>query len=362
MLPVQLPGVLDTTSKESPLEASEKPAGDAGSDGQPVEVKPFSEHLLVASLEPGALPNASLPVVPVVAPLSPGAAAVELAVGSGRPAAGNIVPPPDTVADTILPSKFGLGVENTPSEKPQIPGERTDAQTQARVIKTVAEPGAPAAVAQGKAQTADALAGADEFVQAVTLAQSSVGGRSAEPQGPLASSERAVSTLTSSVASNAMMTTAAPSATSPTTTAPALVLTQGKFAEPFSNQITWMVKEGVKHASLRLNPPELGPIEVRVNLTQSDAVVSFVANHEAVREAIDAALPRLRQMLAVNGLNLADVDVSEGADDNKADTDATPEDDAGSPESLAQTSGSEVHGGSEAAGQTITTGLLDRYV
>ncbi len=64
-------------------------------------------------------------------------------------------------------------------------------------------------------------------------------------------------------------------------------------------------------AELRLNPPHLGPLEVRINMEGDQASVSFSTHHAQVREALEMALPRLREMLAEQGIALAQADVSQ---------------------------------------------------
>lgn len=72
------------------------------------------------------------------------------------------------------------------------------------------------------------------------------------------------------------------------------------------------VAQGVQSASIALNPEDLGPLQLTLRVSDDDASVTFVSNHVAVRDAIEAALPRLREMLADEGINLADVDVFTG--------------------------------------------------
>ncbi len=64
-------------------------------------------------------------------------------------------------------------------------------------------------------------------------------------------------------------------------------------------------------AEIRLIPAHLGPIEVRVAMKDDQASILFSAQHGAVRDAIEASLPRLREMFNTSGLMLADANVSE---------------------------------------------------
>jgi flagellar hook-length control protein FliK len=75
-------------------------------------------------------------------------------------------------------------------------------------------------------------------------------------------------------------------------------------------RVRWMATEKVQVAELRLNPPNLGPLEVRLHVEGDRTHVNFVAPQAAVRDAIDAALPRLRELFSEGGLNLGDVTVS----------------------------------------------------
>ena len=78
-----------------------------------------------------------------------------------------------------------------------------------------------------------------------------------------------------------------------------------------ADRVMWMVQGEQQFAKLRLNPPNLGPLEVRVAVHQDQASVSFLAQHAAVREALEAALPRLREMFDQQSLQLVRADVSD---------------------------------------------------
>jgi len=80
-------------------------------------------------------------------------------------------------------------------------------------------------------------------------------------------------------------------------------------------RVQWMVNQKVQLAELKLNPPHLGQLEVRVRMEGERAHVHFVAPLATVREALELALPRLRDMFAEGELDLGEVTVSQqGAD------------------------------------------------
>ncbi len=76
-------------------------------------------------------------------------------------------------------------------------------------------------------------------------------------------------------------------------------------------RLQWIVGNNLQQAEIRLDPPELGTLEIKLSLQKEHAQVNIVAHHALAREAVDAAIPRLREMFADIGLNLGDVNVSQ---------------------------------------------------
>lgn len=79
----------------------------------------------------------------------------------------------------------------------------------------------------------------------------------------------------------------------------------------FSQKITWMGTQQNQIAELHLNPPNLGPLDVVLKISDNQATALFTSPHSAVRDAVENALPRLREMLADNGITLGNTMVSD---------------------------------------------------
>jgi flagellar hook-length control protein FliK len=77
-----------------------------------------------------------------------------------------------------------------------------------------------------------------------------------------------------------------------------------------------MVGQGEQSASLTLNPPDLGPLQVVLTLSQTQASADFSSAQPEVRQALQDALPRLREMLADAGISLGQANVHAGAGDS----------------------------------------------
>ena len=84
-----------------------------------------------------------------------------------------------------------------------------------------------------------------------------------------------------------------------------------RWQKAFSQRVVWSVGNN-QSAQLRIHPAELGRIDIQVNVENDKASVVFNAQHGTVKEAIELALPRLREMLSEQGIDLDSVDVNSG--------------------------------------------------
>jgi flagellar hook-length control protein FliK len=84
-----------------------------------------------------------------------------------------------------------------------------------------------------------------------------------------------------------------------------------RWGQDFNQRVQWMVGQSMNGAQIRLTPQHMGPVEVRIHVQNDQTTISFTAQHGATREAIDAALPKLRDMLSEQNINLVDVDISQ---------------------------------------------------
>ncbi len=84
---------------------------------------------------------------------------------------------------------------------------------------------------------------------------------------------------------------------------------QGAWAKGLGNRMLTMSEDGIQTARIKLYPEHLGPLEVRIQLDQDVAKVWFGTNHGQTREALESALPRLKEMFQEQGMNLVQADV-----------------------------------------------------
>jgi len=83
------------------------------------------------------------------------------------------------------------------------------------------------------------------------------------------------------------------------------------WGKDIGDRIVWMNNKSLPAAEIRINPEHLGPITVRIDVSQDQATVSFTAQHGVVRDALEASIPKLKEMMAAQNLDLATVNVAQ---------------------------------------------------
>jgi len=93
---------------------------------------------------------------------------------------------------------------------------------------------------------------------------------------------------------------------------------QAEWARAVAQQVIATAQQQVAQARIELSPRELGPLELRVRVEQNDqASIWISATHPQAREALEAALPQLRERLAAEGMNLVQAQVSQQSPDQR---------------------------------------------
>jgi flagellar hook-length control protein FliK len=138
---------------------------------------------------------------------------------------------------------------------------------------------------------------------------------------------------------------------------------QAGWGEAVGNRLMMMVNGKVQSANIHLNPAELGPIEIRINVNQEQATVQFVSTNATVREAIEEAFPRLKDMFSENGLSLSDANVSQHSSAQHENSSSNEDS-----ESLSQlndidvSDSSDIQSDSNGELGSLGIGLVDQYV
>ena len=98
------------------------------------------------------------------------------------------------------------------------------------------------------------------------------------------------------------------------------------WSQSFGESIVWLSKNNQQSAQLNINPPELGPVQIHLKLNGDQATAAFASPHAEVRQAIEDAMPRLRELLAGAGIDLGQTNVgSQMAQQERGNQGQTPD-------------------------------------
>ncbi len=78
-----------------------------------------------------------------------------------------------------------------------------------------------------------------------------------------------------------------------------------EFAPQFAATVSTFVRDGIEHAKLHLNPAEMGPVNVQIQIEGNNAQVLMSAEQALTRQALEQSLPLLASSLREAGLTLA---------------------------------------------------------
>jgi len=78
------------------------------------------------------------------------------------------------------------------------------------------------------------------------------------------------------------------------------------WADAFGQRVAMLAQQGTQSATLQMNPPELGPIQVRIAMGEQGARVEFNTSQQTTSDLIETAMPRLAAALEHQGLRLDD--------------------------------------------------------
>lgn len=88
-------------------------------------------------------------------------------------------------------------------------------------------------------------------------------------------------------------------------------VTSPHFSQELGQQVSWLGGQEIKQAQIRLNPQDLGPLDVKVSVVHGRVDVVFAAQHPTTVAAVQQSLQQLNQMLGGQGLSLGQATVGQ---------------------------------------------------
>ncbi len=133
-----------------------------------------------------------------------------------------------------------------------------------------------------------------------TIASDTAAGR------PTASAEQLIEAMSNKVVSdNNTVQKAQTTATQET-----IAIHHKDFNNAVKEKVMLMINQKLQNVEIRLDPPELGSMHVRLNLQNEQAAVTFTVQNQQAKEALEQNLGKLRDMLAENGVDVGDANIN----------------------------------------------------
>ena len=293
-----------TTGAAATTSSPAKPANATStSDGNPGKATPRSADGETAATDA----TTSTPAVPATS---------AVADDKDAPASADDAPwPPLGLAGLML--AVPTGVDPTPALPPPTASDAEALPSAAPALPAAAVAANAAQGAAAPATSTSASAAGDAEASGLPLPELVLGGKALDraedgdslqigdraPPAPLQPPlPAALQDLKAALASNAVFNG------EPT---PKPVLGDDGFDQAIGARIGWLADQKIGHAHIRLNPEDLGPVDVRLQMNGDKVHASFSSPHVDVRQALESSLPRLRELLGEQGFQLAHADVGQ---------------------------------------------------
>lgn len=262
--------------------------GDALPDGLPDAGRAVATPAKVQALPTAPTPPAAAQSVAPVQDSLPPAPAVDATAVAQATQNAAVTTPTDSAA--AVKPKFNLAT----SQNPAATGRAE--QTPSPAAQTLISNPVPALNAAAPGAERDAASRGTALLQAVTAAAP----EAASPVAPGAVHAAA---------------TSAAGATAAVADPAVFKLHHGldspDFPQVLADKVAWLVDKDIGSAKLQISPPQLGPIDVHIEVQGDKAQVWLSAHSVVTREALDASSPKLRELLGSQGFAQVSVDVSQ---------------------------------------------------
>ena len=90
-----------------------------------------------------------------------------------------------------------------------------------------------------------------------------------------------------------------------------------QWSQALGQRVVYMASNKVQEAKITLNPEKLGPVQIKLHMDKNQQLhISMSAHHHMTKETMEAAVPKLKEMLDSTGIDLGSIDVNQ---DNQFD-------------------------------------------
>lgn len=86
-----------------------------------------------------------------------------------------------------------------------------------------------------------------------------------------------------------------------------------EWSQSVNQKVVWMVGKGEQSATLTLNPPDMGPLKVVIQVDNDHVDTTFISDNPEVRQALQDGMQMLRDKMQDTGMQLGNAQVSSQA-------------------------------------------------
>ncbi len=88
-----------------------------------------------------------------------------------------------------------------------------------------------------------------------------------------------------------------------------------QWGKALGQRVLYMANQKIQEAKITLNPEKLGPIQIKITVDKDQNMhVSMTAQHVSTREALEASVPKLKEILESASADLVNVDINRDKD------------------------------------------------
>ncbi|WP_286233275.1 flagellar hook-length control protein FliK [Thalassotalea sediminis] len=117
-----------------------------------------------------------------------------------------------------------------------------------------------------------------------------------------------------------------------------IAINRKDFSVAVKEKVMVMINQKLRQLEIRLDPPELGSMQVKINMQNEQAAVNFVVQNPQAKDALEQHMGKLKDMLEQSGVDVGDANIEQREPQSDGDT--------------------ELNGGSSQSGSNEDNGLM----
>jgi len=83
------------------------------------------------------------------------------------------------------------------------------------------------------------------------------------------------------------------------------------FTDAVKDKVMVMIHQKIQQIEIQLDPPEFGNMQVRINIQNEQAVVSFVVQNQQAKDALEQNMEKLKHMMSDSGVDVGEANVKQ---------------------------------------------------